>query len=419
MRIKPEVRNGRKTGKFQLTLEDKERNIPRTRRVFDSRKEAEEWAAHVKKQAQDLQYGRRPTRTFGEAFARYLTEIIPGKKSGSAEAAHHLITLRWPFLHDGHYIRLEDVPLESSPGQLAIAQAMASWCADQKAVVRRSRLHGLHYQKRKTARGEFWFVQYNSLNANDPPPPRMQIQDPAIIAQLDAAPGAGPYRPDTLRIRQAAVKTILKLCWQWDWTSADLSTKIKAEAPAAGREFFATQEQRWRLMMAARKTSYGRHFAHAIWAATTIGFRRYNILDMTWEQVVPATGRQPGVVWVRSSSSKTGKPLVMPIHPGLQRLLDRRAKLQNGPLIFHRGDGQPFGDFRKAWKACCKAAGFPPGFRWHDLRHTWASLTIQGGGDERQLTELAGWTTTAMAKRYAHLRVEHLINIAAIASKGK
>jgi len=47
-------------------------------------------------------------------------------------------------------------------------------------------------------------------------------------------------------------------------------------------------------------------------------------------------------------------------------------------------------------------------FRWHDLRHTWASWHIQRGTPLQVLKELGGWATLEMVQRYAHFSAEHL-----------
>ena len=52
-------------------------------------------------------------------------------------------------------------------------------------------------------------------------------------------------------------------------------------------------------------------------------------------------------------------------------------------------------------------------FRWHDLRHTWASWHVQAGTLLHVLQELGGWSTIAMVQRYAHLSPEHLAEHAA------
>jgi len=61
----------------------------------------------------------------------------------------------------------------------------------------------------------------------------------------------------------------------------------------------------------------------------------------------------------------------------------------------------------KAWRAAVKKAGLEP-FRWHDLRHTWASWHAQAGTPLNVLQELGGWECAEMVRRYAHLGVVHL-----------
>lgn len=61
----------------------------------------------------------------------------------------------------------------------------------------------------------------------------------------------------------------------------------------------------------------------------------------------------------------------------------------------------------KAWRSALKLAGIKD-FRWHDLRHTWASWHVQSGMPLHILQELGGWSDYKMVQRYAHLTQEHL-----------
>jgi integrase len=47
-------------------------------------------------------------------------------------------------------------------------------------------------------------------------------------------------------------------------------------------------------------------------------------------------------------------------------------------------------------------------FRFHDLRHTWASWHVMSGTSLQELMELGGWKSFEMVLRYAHLAPEHL-----------
>ncbi len=61
----------------------------------------------------------------------------------------------------------------------------------------------------------------------------------------------------------------------------------------------------------------------------------------------------------------------------------------------------------KAWYAALERAGIED-FRWHDLRHTWASWHVQNGTPLFALQELGGWEVAEMVRRYAHLAADHL-----------
>ncbi len=62
----------------------------------------------------------------------------------------------------------------------------------------------------------------------------------------------------------------------------------------------------------------------------------------------------------------------------------------------------------KAWQAALQRAGIED-FRWHDLRHTWATRQRQAGTPTHELQRLGGWRTASMVERYAHLAPDYLI----------
>ena len=64
----------------------------------------------------------------------------------------------------------------------------------------------------------------------------------------------------------------------------------------------------------------------------------------------------------------------------------------------------------KAWYAALERADIRD-FRWHDLRHTWASWHVQNGTPLFALQELGGWESAEMVRRYAHLAADHLLPV--------
>jgi integrase len=55
----------------------------------------------------------------------------------------------------------------------------------------------------------------------------------------------------------------------------------------------------------------------------------------------------------------------------------------------------------KAWKNALRRAGIEH-FRWHDLRHVWATWHVMARTSLGELQELGAWKSESMVRRYAH-----------------
>jgi site-specific recombinase XerD len=79
-----------------------------------------------------------------------------------------------------------------------------------------------------------------------------------------------------------------------------------------------------------------------------------------------------------------------------------RGEGERKGLVFANTDGSRIQSVKTAWLALLKAAGIKD-FRWHDLRHTFASKLVQRGVDLAVVRELLGHGDFALTVRYAHL----------------
>ena len=71
-------------------------------------------------------------------------------------------------------------------------------------------------------------------------------------------------------------------------------------------------------------------------------------------------------------------------------------------LIFASPSGGRYTNVRGAFKNACKRAGIID-LHFHDLRHSYASNFMMGGGDIFALQILLGHKAITMTQRYAHL----------------
>jgi site-specific recombinase XerD len=79
----------------------------------------------------------------------------------------------------------------------------------------------------------------------------------------------------------------------------------------------------------------------------------------------------------------------------------------NSSYVFCNDKGEPFSDVRHAFQAACRRAGITD-FRFHDLRHTFASHLVINGVNLRAAQHLLGHQDIRMTLRYSHLSQEHL-----------
>ncbi|WP_370870088.1 tyrosine-type recombinase/integrase [Phenylobacterium sp.] len=84
-----------------------------------------------------------------------------------------------------------------------------------------------------------------------------------------------------------------------------------------------------------------------------------------------------------------------------------RVRGSKGTCRFCKADGSRYVDPKKAFASALKASEIKD-FRWHDLRHTFASWWVQGGGDLYRLSRVLGHSTLQMSARYGHLRTDDL-----------
>ena len=136
------------------------------------------------------------------------------------------------------------------------------------------------------------------------------------------------------------------------------------------------------------------------------GLRKSNVTGLTWQQV----DLERRVAWIHANEAKAGRSINVPLNDDAHRVLTNLVGNHDKYVFTYRG--KPVREVNtKAWRKALKNAGIN-NFRWHDLRHTWASWHVQQGTPLTVLQELGGWESSEMVRRYAHLGKEHTAHYA-------
>lgn len=203
--------------------------------------------------------------------------------------------------------------------------------------------------------------------------------------------------PATKDLYVALVRAIFRIAmreWEWIETMPAFKTYVRGAKP---RVRWLTRPQADRLL-----AELPAHQQDLMLFALATGLRQGNIKRLTWDQVdLPRR-----IITLEHGETKNGEALGVPLNDLAVSVLQRRMGEQSRHVFTYRG--KPINQVNtKAWKDALKRAGIA-NFRWHDLRHTWASWLRQNDVPTWVLQELGGWKSDVMVRRYAHMSVKHL-----------
>lgn len=182
-----------------------------------------------------------------------------------------------------------------------------------------------------------------------------------------------------------------------EWEVIEAAPRIKLEREPEGRLRWLTPEEATRLLDACR-ASRNADLADLVELSLYTGLRRGEALGLTWERV----DRARGVILI--DVSKSGRRREVPLNESADAVLARRHRQDANGLVFGTDN---FDHFRSAWEGAVERAKLAD-FRWHDLRHTYASWMVQRRASLLEVQHLLGHASGAMTRRYAHLAPEHL-----------
>ena len=132
------------------------------------------------------------------------------------------------------------------------------------------------------------------------------------------------------------------------------------------------------------------------------GIRQGELLSLTWADV----DLDRAMLTVHGDKAKSGKTRHIQLNREALGVFQQWKEQSGEKLVFPSRTGGQMDNVQKAWTTVLGIARIAD-FRWHDLRHTFASKLVMCGVDLNTVRELMGHADIKMTLRYAHLGAEH------------
>jgi integrase len=142
------------------------------------------------------------------------------------------------------------------------------------------------------------------------------------------------------------------------------------------------------------------HLRELVIAAVDTGMRRGELFKQVWEDV----DLTHNVLFVTRSKTAEGDGREIPLTYRLKDLLQHKAKgldSVSGSVFTYQGN--PIGDFKRSWKTAQRDAKLPLHYRFHDLRHTFATRLMEAGVVQDIRMALMGHEPRTVHWGYTHV----------------
>ncbi len=234
----------------------------------------------------------------------------------------------------------------------------------------------------------------------------------------------------------ATFKAALSKAVLWDFIDTHPLAKLKllkSDSKAKIRFLSADEEQRLRIALKDRdekikqdrasgnqwrlargyellpdlsQHTFADHLRPMVLLSLNTGLRQGETFSLKWENI----NLDQAILTVEGVYAKSNKTLHVPLNTeALQVLKKWREQTHSTQYVFSNKDDKPFDNVKKAWASILKSANIEQ-FRWHDMRHHFASKLVMAGVNLNIVRELLGHSDIKMTLRYAHLAPEHKAN---------
>ncbi|MDD4363432.1 MAG: site-specific integrase, partial [Atribacterota bacterium] len=209
--------------------------------------------------------------------------------------------------------------------------------------------------------------------------------------------------PATVNRELSCLRHLFNKAIEWGYLIKNPMQSVKLLKEPPGRTRYLRTEEIERLLDVIDTFSEDirSYLKPIVLIALNTGLRKREILQLRWKDIYFEKRK------ITVSVTKTNEVRVIPMNETIYRELKEMSQKNDSEYLFCNKKSEPFGNVRKSFDRALKLAGIED-FRFHDLRHTFASHLVMNGCDIRTVQRLMGHKDIKMTMRYSHLSRSHL-----------
>lgn len=201
--------------------------------------------------------------------------------------------------------------------------------------------------------------------------------------------------PATVNRELACLKCMFNKAITWDKAEKNPVREVKLFKENNRRTRYLEKEEIKKLL-----ENSADHLKPILIVALFTGMRKSEILNLQWKNI----NIEHGVIYLLDTKNGERREVLM--NDTVKKAIIAVPKNPNSPYIFCHENGKPYLNVRKSFDMALKKCGIID-FRFHDLRHTFASQLVMIGIDLKTVQELMGHKSIEMTLRYSHLSPDH------------
>ena len=245
-------------------------------------------------------------------------------------------------------------------------------------------------ERKDGSQEEIWYVDYRGPQGDKV---RKIIGPSKKDAEAYFAKSKATTRPATVNRELALLKHMYSKAIEWGKYEENPAKKVKLLKGEVKRVRFLMPDDVQKLL-----SNCADHLKPIVTVAVHTGMRKGELLSLNWDQV----NFEQGIISLLDTKNHERRDISM--NETVKATLTGMER--KGSYVFSAEDGGSFGDVRRSFETALRRSGIQD-FRFHDLRHTFASNLVMESVDIVTVMELMGHKDLTMTLRYTHLAPNH------------